>query len=97
MGTTIEDIAKAAGVSSATVSRVLNSPEMVRPETIAKVTSVIEAYKYKPSIFARGLMRSRTDSVGIVVPNITNPYFTAVVETIESALARNGTRQNRTS
>jgi LacI family transcriptional regulator len=91
MGTTIEDIAKAAGVSSATVSRVLNNPEIVRPDTIARVTAVIEAYKYKPNIFARGLMRSRTDSVGIIVPNISNPYFMAMVENIESILARNGT------
>lgn len=91
MGTTIEDIAKAAGVSSATVSRVLNNPEIVRPETIARVAAVIEAYKYKPNIFARGLMRSRTDSVGIIVPNITNPYFMAMVENIESVLAKNGT------
>jgi len=91
MGTTIEDIAKAAGVSSATVSRVLNNPEIVRPDTIAKVTAVIEAFKYKPNIFARGLMRSRTDSVGIIVPNISNPYFMAMVENIESILARNGT------
>jgi len=91
MGTTIEDIARAAGVSSATVSRVLNNPEVVRPETIAKVTAVIEAYQYKPNIFARGLMRSRTDSVGIIVPNITNPYFMTMVEMIETTLARNGT------
>jgi LacI family transcriptional regulator len=89
---TIEDIAKAAGVSSATVSRVLNNPELVRPETIAKVASVIEAHKYKPSIFARGLMKSHTDSVGIVVPNITNPYFMAMVETIEIALAKSGSQ-----
>ena len=91
MGTTIEDIAKAAGVSSATVSRVLNNPDIVRPDTIAKVTAVIEAYRYKPNIFARGLMRSRTDSVGIIVPNISNPYFMAMVENIESILAKNGT------
>jgi LacI family transcriptional regulator len=91
MGKTIEDIAKAAGVSSATVSRVLNNPGIVRPETIAKVTAVIDAYKYKPNIFARGLMRSRTDSVGIIVPNISNPYFMTMVETIEITLARNGT------
>jgi len=91
MGTTIEDIAKAAGVSSATVSRVLNNPEIVRPDTIAKVTAVIEAHKYKPNIFARGLMRSRTDSVGIIVPNISNPYFMTMVENIENTLARNET------
>ncbi len=90
MGVTIEDIALAAGVSSATVSRVLNEPERVRPKTRNKVNEIINREGYKPNIFARGLMRSSTDSVGILVSYITNPYMTSIVNAIESTLAKSG-------
>jgi LacI family transcriptional regulator len=91
MADTIEDIAKEAGVSASTVSRVLNNAEIVHPETRARVRAVIAAHDYKPNIFARGLMRSRTDSVGVMVPNFTNPYFMAIVDAIENTLAQNDT------
>lgn len=91
MGSTIEDIAKAAGVSTATVSRAINEPDRVRPETRKKIEEVILAEGYKPNIFARGLMKSSTDSVGILVSYITNPYITSMINAAESTLAKNGT------
>lgn len=90
MGSTIDDIAKAAGVSTATVSRVINEPDRVRPETRKKVEDIIRAEGYKPNIFARGLMKSSTNSIGILVSYITNPYITSMVHAIESTLSRNG-------
>lgn len=91
MGTKIEDIAKAAGVSTATVSRVLNNPSVVSEATRQRVESAIEQYGYKPNIFARGLMSSRTGSVGILTSYISNPYMTSMIEAIESTLAKNDT------
>lgn len=91
MSVNIEDIAKAAGVSTATVSRVLNSPGIVSETTRKRVEEAIELHGYKPSIFARGLMSSRTGSVGILTSYITNPYMTSIIDSIESTLARNDT------
>jgi LacI family transcriptional regulator len=91
MGATIDDIAREAGVSTATVSRVVNNPELVKPETCERVEEVIRRLGYRPNIFARGLMRSRTDSVGILVSYLTNPYITAIVDSIERTLSRNHT------
>jgi LacI family transcriptional regulator len=87
----IEDIALASGVSTATVSRVLNNSPHVSPETRKRVEKVIAAQGFRPNIFARGLMRSRTDSVGILVSYLTNPYITAIVDSIECTLSRNHT------
>jgi len=91
MGSTIKDIADTAGVSTATVSRVINNPEQVSPETRVRIEKIIEEKGYKPNIFARGLMKSRTDSVGILVSHLVNPYITSIVDTMESILSRSGT------
>lgn len=91
MSPTIKDIAIAAGVSTATVSRVVNNPERVSPETRNRIQKIIEEKGYAPNIFARGLMRSWTDSVGILVSHLVNPYITSIVDTIESILSQSGT------
>jgi DNA-binding LacI/PurR family transcriptional regulator len=91
MAINIEDIAKAAGVSTATVSRVLNNPSIVSAATRQRVEEAIELHGYKPSIFARGLMSSRTGSVGILTSYISNPYMTSIIESIESVLAKDDT------
>jgi LacI family transcriptional regulator len=88
MGANIEDIAKAAGVSTATVSRVLNNPSIVSEATRRRVEAAIELHGYKPNIFARGLMSTRTGSVGILTSYITNPYMTSIIESIEATLAK---------
>ncbi|MBU0929383.1 MAG: LacI family transcriptional regulator [Spirochaetes bacterium] len=89
MGVTIDDIASAAGVSTATISRVLNNSERVSPATRKRIEAIIKEQGYKPNIFARGLKHSQTGVVGIIVSLITNPYMTSIVESIEGTLAKN--------
>ena len=88
MKQTIFDIAEAAGVSTATVSRVINRNYPVSEETRKRVEAAIERLRYKPNVFARGLMNARTDSVGIIVPYLTNPYHTQIVNAIENELSK---------
>jgi LacI family transcriptional regulator len=87
---TIDDIAKAASVSTATVSRVINRNYPVSAATRRRVESAVRRLQYTPNVFARGLMKARTDSVGIIVPFISNPYHTQVVDAIENRLSKHG-------
>lgn len=68
---TIYDVAGAAGVSLATVSRVLNSPEKVKEETRTRVLKVIKELGYRPNVIARGLASRKTTTVGVVISDIT--------------------------
>jgi len=88
MSLTIDDIAKAARVSTATVSRVINNNYPVSMKTRRQVEEVIDRLGYKPNIFARGLMKAKTDSVGIIVPYISNPYHTQIVNAFENELSK---------
>jgi DNA-binding LacI/PurR family transcriptional regulator len=90
MANRIEDIARAAGVSTATVSRAINSPDKVRPKTRQKVEAVISRMGYRPNYFAQALMKGHTDSVGILTSSYTNPYHVEIIDTIGQALSRNG-------
>ena len=83
---TISDIAKEAGVSKATVSRVLNRPSMVEPRTRERVTEVIEKRRYSPSASARNLSRSSSSLVGVIVPEVDNPFFGEVLRGITSII-----------
>ncbi|GAA5060992.1 DNA-binding LacI/PurR family transcriptional regulator [Thermocatellispora tengchongensis] len=80
MAVTILDVAKAAGVSVSTVSRALSSPEMVRPETRARVRAVADSLGYRPNLAARGLITGRTANLGLVVPDLTNPFFPSLLK-----------------
>jgi LacI family transcriptional regulator/LacI family asc operon transcriptional repressor len=91
MGIRIEDIANMAGVSIATISRVINRPELVSPATRVKVEAVIQQAGYNPNYFARGLKKHSADSVGIITSLHTNPYFIEIIDAIESVLSANGT------
>ena len=71
---TIYDVAGAAGVSLATVSRVLNSPEKVKEETRQRVLKVIKELGYRPNVIARGLASRKTTTVGVVIS-----YYNQVV------------------
>lgn len=75
MAVTIRDIAKHAGVSVSTVSRVMNKKPDVKPETQEKVTLAIEELGYSPNIVARGLVLKRSNVIGFIVPDIMNPSF----------------------
>lgn len=80
---TIRDVADHAGVSVATVSHVINESRFVRPETKARVRAAIEALDYQLDGIARSLRRSRTGTIGVVISDITNPFFADLVKGIE--------------
>ncbi|AOR24372.1 LacI family DNA-binding transcriptional regulator [Clostridium taeniosporum] len=82
MGLTINDIAKISHVSSTTVSRVLNNSGYVKEETRQKVLNVIKKMNYTPSDIARSLSKSETNTIGIIVPDITNNYFGEIIKGI---------------
>ncbi|MDD2647370.1 MAG: LacI family DNA-binding transcriptional regulator [Eubacteriales bacterium] len=77
-GKNIYDIASEAGVSIATVSRVLRGETSVLPETRRKVEDVIAKRGYRPSAIARGLTQKHTNSLGIVLPKLTNPNYAMI-------------------
>lgn len=81
---TINDVAKEAGVSITTVSRVLNNNYPVKIETRIKVEEAIKKLNYKPNAMARGLITKKTSMIGIVVPGITNLFFPTIVEEFEN-------------
>ena len=80
---TIYDVAREAGVSMATVSRVVNGNKNVKENTRKKVREVIERLDYRPNAVARGLASKRTTTVGVVIPDITNTYFAALAKGID--------------
>jgi len=80
---TISDVARRAGVSLATVSRVLQGAANVHPDTRERVEQAIAELGYVPSAVARGLRSKRTRSLALVVPDITNPFWTTVVRGVE--------------
>ena len=86
-------MAKAAGVSVATVSRVISKADYpVAEATRQRVRDAARHLGFMPNALARGLARSRTDTIGIVVPGITNPYYAAMVETIDRSVREIGLR-----
>jgi LacI family transcriptional regulator, repressor for deo operon, udp, cdd, tsx, nupC, and nupG len=86
----IRDIAKKAGVSVATVSRALRRPEVVAPETRARVEAAIAEIGYRPNAMASGLRRQRSNNIVVVVPYINNPFFAHVIQGIENVAHANG-------
>lgn len=91
MKMTIADIAKRAGVSKATVSRVLNErPEGVGAETRARIRQILSETGFQPSGVARGLATGRSRSVGLIIPDITNPFHPLLVRGVEDVLSRAG-------
>ena len=82
---TIKDIAKKAGVSYATVSRALNGKYGVRASTRELVLAVARRMGYRPNAIARGLVTRRTMTLGLIVPDIRNPFFPEVAGGVEDA------------
>lgn len=87
---TIRDVAKEAGVSIATVSHVINDTRYVSPELIARVKEAMERLNYHPNGIARSLKTQRTHTIGLIVSDISNPFFSSLVRGVEDAAAENG-------
>jgi LacI family transcriptional regulator len=87
---TIKDIAKKAGVSIATVSYVINKSRTVSPDLAARVQAVIEEIGYYPDINARSLKSKRTCTIGLIVPDNSNPFFAEIAKGVEDAGFDNG-------
>lgn len=79
----IKDIAKAAGVSTATVSRVLNGKQNVRPEVKSKILKIVKRLNYSPNRAARSLRSKRSSIIGLIVADIQNPFFASVCRAVE--------------
>lgn len=90
--TKLADVARAAGVSASTVSRVINQPEMVKPETRTRVEAAIRTLGYRPSRVARRLRvrGGRSALIGLVIPDLQNPFFADLARGVEDAARTNG-------
>lgn len=88
----MKEIAKMADVSLGTVSHVLNGSARVREPLRERVLKAVEALGYQPSQLARGLRRDKTNMVGMIIPDLTNPFFPALVRGAEDVAFSNGYR-----
>ena len=87
---TIRDIARLAGVSVATVSGVLNNKPTVKPVLVERVKKAMDALDYHPDQVARSLRVRRTSTIGMVIADVTNPFFTEVIRGVEKEAQSNG-------
>ena len=83
--TTIREVAKVAGVSYATVSHVLNNTRFVSQETRDRVMAAIDELDYRPNALARSLRSGKTDTIGLILPDSSNPFFAEIGRSIEDA------------
>jgi LacI family repressor for deo operon, udp, cdd, tsx, nupC, and nupG len=86
----IREVAKRAGVSTATVSRVLSRPDVVSPETRVRVLKAIERLGYAPNSVAKNLRTLKSRKLLVTVPDISNPFFSLILQGIEDAAQKNG-------
>lgn len=89
MKLTMNDIAKATGVSQPTISRILNGSSNVKPEKKIKVLEYIEKVGYRPNLVAKSLKNNSSYLIGVCVPDLSNPYFIEVIETLEKIGRKN--------
>ena len=87
---TIADVAKAANVSAATVSFVLNNTKAITPEVRARVETAVKKLSYQPSHMAKALRTGKTATLGLLIPDLTNPYFPKLAQDIERAASKAG-------
>ena len=80
----LEQVARRAKVSTATVSRVLNNASVVKGSTRARVMRAIEELKYHPNLHARHLAGGKSSTIGVIVSNMENPFFFDIYKTVES-------------
>ena len=86
----IKDIAKEAGVSTATVSHVINNTKFVSDETRVKVQKAIKKFDYHPNAHAQSLALGKSKMIGLLVSDIANPFFPEIIKSVESAVFSNG-------
>lgn len=87
---TIDDVARAAGVSRQTVSRAMNGKGEISAATRRRVLATIEELDYRPSVFARGMRTQRAGTLGLILSDIANPFFPAVARGVFDAAAAHG-------
>nr|WP_218174822.1 LacI family DNA-binding transcriptional regulator [Pseudomonas yamanorum] len=86
----MEDVARIAGVSTSTVSHVLNGTRKVSPDTVQAVQSAIRQLGYIPNTLARSLARSTTNTIGVAISALSNHYFSETVHAMETECAKHG-------
>ena len=89
-GITLDDVSKLAGVSAITVSRALNTPAMVSPETLERVREAVARTGYVPNLMAGGLASNRSRLVAALVPTIAGPVFLETIQALTESLAEAG-------
>jgi len=87
---TIKDVAKQVGVSTATVSHVINKTRFVSEEIKERVLQAIRDLNYQPNAIARSLVKRKTHTIGIIISDILNPFYTAIVRGIEDVTHKSG-------
>src|ERR1700690_4443817 len=87
---TLVDVARAAEVSIATVSRVINGRPNVRQDTRARVLEAVAKLQFQPSTLARSFRAQRSLSIGVIVPDISSPFYAAALRGAQHTLTRSG-------
>ena len=88
--TTIRDVAERAGVSITTVSHVINGTRKVEPATAARVEEAVDELGYRPNALARSMRRGTTHTVGVIIPDIANPFFGDLARSLEDHMFEAG-------
>lgn len=86
----MEDFAAVSGISRPTISKYFHDPNSVRRSTRVKIEAALERYEYRPNFYAINQNRQRTKNIGLVVPNLTDPFFSAIVRTMEGLIVKAG-------
>jgi LacI family transcriptional regulator len=87
---TIKDVAKRAGVAASTVSYVINNKKSVKKETRERIINAIEELNYSPNLVARSLKTKITHTIGVIVPDLSNMFFTDIIRGIEDTMSKEG-------
>ena len=90
MAVTLADVAAAAGLSGSTVSRALSDPDKVNPATRDRVLKIARELGYEPNQAARSLTGGRTDLIGLLVPDIANPFFPPIIKAVQARAGAKG-------
>ncbi|WP_213881607.1 LacI family DNA-binding transcriptional regulator [Pseudomonas sp. dw_358] len=87
---TVSDIARRVNMTSQTVSRALNKPDLVKPATLAKILKVAEELDYVPNAFARSLKRSESLIIGLITASVDNPFYSEMIKAISREAKKHG-------